>query len=160
MILFRSCGAVAIAQKNAAYRRGCSRYLSIVARKPHGNVGQRPCADTMMVAAGQQRSTGWRTHRCCMEIIVPRTLLGQAVEIGRRDWPAKGAGCAEANIVSHDQQDVRRVLRRLYQLRPDGSGLIQSRFHHASEGLRISEEHTSDLQSLMRTSYTVFCLKK
>src|SRR3546814_652753 len=62
MMLAKPCGAVAIAQKNAAYRRGCSRYLSIVARKPHGNVGQRPCADTMMVAAGQQRSTGWRTH--------------------------------------------------------------------------------------------------
>src|SRR3546814_9083886 len=78
MMLAKPCGAVAIAQKNAAYRRGCSRYLSIVARKPHGKVGQRPCADTMMVAAGQQRS----------------------------------------------------------------------------------EEHTSELQSLMRISYAVFCLKK
>src|SRR3546814_10275528 len=108
----------------------------------------------MMVADGKQRSTGWLTHRCCMEIIVPRTLLCQAVEIGRRDWPAKGAGCAEAHIVSHDQQDVRRVLWRLYQLRPDRRGLIQSRFHHRSE------EHTSELQSLMRNSYAVFCLKK
>src|SRR3546814_8815783 len=103
---------------------------------------------------------------------LPISLLCQAVEIGRRDWPAKGAGCAEAHIVSHDQQDVRRVLRRLYQLRPDRRGLIQSRFHHASEGLRRhrqyfapgligrSEEHTSELQSLMRTSYDVLCLKK
>src|SRR3546814_6822165 len=31
----------------------------------------------------------------------------------------------------------------------------------APEGYRIrSEEHTSELQSLMRTSYAVFCLKK
>src|SRR3546814_16349986 len=116
MLLAKPCGAVAIAQKNAAYRRGCSRYLSIVARKPHGNVGQRPCADTMMVADGQQRSTGWRTHRCCMEIIVTRPLLCQAVEIGRRDWPAQGAGCAEAHIVSNDPPDVRCVLCRLYKL--------------------------------------------
>src|SRR3546814_5784833 len=28
------------------------------------------------------------------------------------------------------------------------------------EGLRRSEEHTSELQSLMRISYAVFCLKK
>src|SRR3546814_1859822 len=28
------------------------------------------------------------------------------------------------------------------------------------EGPRRSEEHTSELQSLMRTSYAVFCLKK
>src|SRR3546814_10757417 len=27
-------------------------------------------------------------------------------------------------------------------------------------GMTRSEEHTSELQSLMRTSYTVFCLKK
>src|SRR3546814_9490289 len=32
-------------------------------------------------------------------------------------------------------------------------------FHHAGGGLR-SEEHTSELQSLMRISYAVFCLKK
>src|SRR3546814_1669129 len=31
---------------------------------------------------------------------------------------------------------------------------------HASVGLDRSEEHTSELQSLMRISYAVFCLKK
>src|SRR3546814_5058893 len=31
--------------------------------------------------------------------------------------------------------------------------------HHPHRGLR-SEEHTSELQSLMRSSYAVFCLKK
>src|SRR3546814_8685560 len=30
----------------------------------------------------------------------------------------------------------------------------------AAQGSRRSEEHTSELQSLMRTSYAVFCLKK
>src|SRR3546814_4919207 len=38
-----------------------------------------------------------------------------------------------------------------------------SRFSAASEGIQRtferSEEHTSELQSLMRTSYAVFCLK-
>src|SRR3546814_9897788 len=29
-----------------------------------------------------------------------------------------------------------------------------------SQGVRRSEEHTSELQSLMRISYAVFCLKK
>src|SRR3546814_9534725 len=32
-------------------------------------------------------------------------------------------------------------------------------FHHSIEATR-SEEHTSELQSLMRISYAVFCLKK
>src|SRR3546814_8136143 len=33
-------------------------------------------------------------------------------------------------------------------------GVLRQRFHHRSE------EHTSELQSLMRISYAVFCLKK
>src|SRR3546814_9851255 len=31
---------------------------------------------------------------------------------------------------------------------------------HRAAGMDRSEEHTSELQSLMRTSYDVFCLKK
>src|SRR3546814_8636873 len=38
-------------------------------------------------------------------------------------------------------------------------GLEPSAYHDQVGGLR-SEEHTSELQSLMRISYAVFCLKK
>src|SRR3546814_2720920 len=38
--------------------------------------------------------------------------------------------------------------------RPDRDG------HPAAPYIRRSEEHTSELQSLMRISYAVFCLKK
>src|SRR3546814_8752038 len=34
------------------------------------------------------------------------------------------------------------------------------RFEAGGFGVERSEEHTSELQSLMRTSYAVFCLKK
>src|SRR3546814_7151393 len=37
---------------------------------------------------------------------------------------------------------------------------LESWEHWASGALRRSEEHTSELQSLMRISYAVFCLKK
>src|SRR3546814_2398097 len=51
------------------------------------------------------------------------------------------------------------------------AGLIIRRFHYvpypvitsrlaAEQGITRSEEHTSELQSLMRISYAVFCLKK
>src|SRR3546814_10250914 len=48
---------------------------------------------------------------------------------------------------------------------PDGNSMIDSLPMGASravegEKLRRSEEHTSELQSLMRSSYAVFCLKK
>src|SRR3546814_7854995 len=32
--------------------------------------------------------------------------------------------------------------------------------HHSAKSMDRSEEHTSELQSLMRISYAVFCLKK
>src|SRR3546814_9465264 len=47
---------------------------------------------------------------------------------------------------SHARYAGRRVRRR--------------RHDHAGSGRRRSEEHTSELQSLMRISYAVFCLKK
>src|SRR3546814_3075741 len=42
------------------------------------------------------------------------------------------------------------LVNNLYQRRPDA----------ASRPIKRSEEHTSELQSLMRISYAVFCLKK
>src|SRR3546814_5010731 len=39
-------------------------------------------------------------------------------------------------------------------------GRDQGRFSRAGAPNRRSEEHTSELQSLMRISYAVFCLKK
>src|SRR3546814_7051887 len=42
---------------------------------------------------------------------------------------------------------------------PRGSGLGPGQIHHRRLDDR-SEEHTSELQSLMRISYAVFCLKK
>src|SRR3546814_9157990 len=47
-------------------------------------------------------------------------------------------------------------------------GTLRENFHHIAHGLDAdamkkamrSEEHTSELQSLMRISYAVFCLKK
>src|SRR3546814_3292286 len=41
-----------------------------------------------------------------------------------------------------------------------GIGLIASRLKVDGPIVKRSEEHTSELQSLMRISYAVFCLKK
>src|SRR3546814_10612000 len=47
--------------------------------------------------------------------------------------------------------DLVRGRHRLHHHRMDGRGIV---------GEKRSEEHTSELQSLMRISYAVFCLKK
>src|SRR3546814_8414462 len=56
---------------------------------------------------------------------------------------------------------LRPRLQRAGPGAPPGRVRLGSRRHHAlgGEGGR-SEEHTSELQSLMRISYAVFCLKK
>src|SRR3546814_7189048 len=51
-------------------------------------------------------------------------------------------------------QATRRGIRMVLQLDPSPIDA-----DHALDAVR-SEEHTSELQSLMRTSYAVFCLKK
>src|SRR3546814_1159290 len=46
----------------------------------------------------------------------------------------------------------------LLKVKPDRGGMRQ--FHRRTQSRPRSEEHTSELQSLMRISYAVFCLKK
>src|SRR3546814_1768181 len=45
-------------------------------------------------------------------------------------------------------------------LRRYGGGKVAIAYSHPSIMVCRSEEHTSELQSLMRNSYAVFCLKK
>src|SRR3546814_6251576 len=40
------------------------------------------------------------------------------------------------------------------------AGANVSQMHYARRGIISTEEHTSELQSLMRHAYAVFCLKK
>src|SRR3546814_2386390 len=52
------------------------------------------------------------------------------------------------------------VLAVALELGRHGLFLFGGRFCPATYATRRSEEHTSELQSLMRISYAVFCLKK
>src|SRR3546814_10250142 len=58
----------------------------------------------------------------------------------------------------------RHAVEQVKQHRPPGEGVehfMKVRLHPCSHsGGERSEEHTSELQSLMRISYAVFCLKK
>src|SRR3546814_1370147 len=69
-------------------------------------------------------------------------------------------------------KDTRNAAQKRYGLAPKGTAYrweeFEARFDYAKEPNEAnrygwivrSEEHTSELQSLMRTSYAVFCLKK
>src|SRR3546814_1379214 len=78
-----------------------------------------------------------------------------------------GEGNDERTIL---RRRARRAGGRIRRFRPDrafggaaGEGRAacrRDRRHHRDGAKARSEEHTSELQSLMRISYAVFCLKK
>src|SRR3546814_8076270 len=84
-------------------------------------------------------------------------------------WPAcDGAPAAQP---AHDDARVEHRERRDAELqgarhrfrkgaRPRAAGRLDRRRDFVSRARARSEEHTSELQSLMRLSYAVFCLKK
>src|SRR3546814_5695030 len=65
----------------------------------------------------------------------------------------------EMHVGRTDGPDCSRPFAMLEGGRPDGAssrdGMVMGTYVHGR-----SEEHTSELQSLMRISYAVFCLKK
>src|SRR3546814_8522174 len=76
-----------------------------------------------------------------------RSAVGLALQDGPRDPPARRARRVASAHPPHLRRDGRHVRGR----GPGSLPLLD---------LRRSEEHTSELQSLMRISYAVFCLKK
>src|SRR3546814_1842356 len=65
-----------------------------------------------------------------------------------------GSVSAAARCLGVSQPAVSRLLKQFEE------ELGFALFHRAKGKLMRSEEHTSELQSLMRISYAVFCLKK
>src|SRR3546814_9655066 len=67
-------------------------------------------------------------------------------------------GCIR-HVSTHHARHHGNVPRRHHD-RPDDPALAQPGVHARGHEHRRSEEHTSELQSLMRNSYAVFRLKK
>src|SRR3546814_1623314 len=91
------------------------------------------------------------------DTLFPYTTLFRSHEAGKAGWIIRVVLLFvefnqpwEIGIISEAIGDVRDV-RNQRLVNPDARRL---------EAKRRSEEHTSELQSLMRISYAVFCLKK
>src|SRR3546814_2211666 len=113
------------------------------------------------------RISDWSSDVCSSDLaLVEQALDAVDLLLAGRDLLGRGA-------VGQGDQDVGQVVL-LAGLR--GQGGVHFGFADADPGLREplpqplgqqfvaqrarSEEHTSELQSLMRNSYAVFCLKK
>src|SRR3546814_8688403 len=89
-----------------------------------------------------------------MTMVEPRNTSGS---------PAKSLLTASDEFVFLIEE-VPRKLRRMFDASTARFGLTRTQWRalvyiYRTPGMR-SEEHTSELQSLMRNSYAVFCLKK
>src|SRR3546814_2037769 len=105
-------------------------------KRPMPGVGRR----------GQGRCDGGRILRLCL-----RLLPGLAA----RSRPAGGRGQGREGGLSRTADPVRREHRCGKGVAAGGG---EEPVYAFPQGR--SEEHTSELQSLMRISYAVFCLKK
>src|SRR3546814_1880925 len=119
-------------------------------------------------ALGGQRDVALAADRAAGRCDEDARERGVGVVIGRRGEPERfGSKAGEADIAVRAQFNaagknaVRRDARRA-KVDLAGPRSATRRFDHdaAARSLSRSEEHTSELQSLMRISYAVFCLKK
>src|SRR3546814_3658211 len=99
------------------------------------------CVQLLRVHAAQRGAQAFADH-------LARKLRGVGAEQGCQDVPAHARALRLAPGADVFQQQV-----------AEGGG-VQSRPAAFGLGQGRSEEHTSELQSLMRISYAVFCLKK
>src|SRR3546814_7874468 len=82
-------------------------------------------------------------------------IVGDAAFIGDTMF-MPDYGSARADFPGGDARKLYQSVRRLMRL-PDQTRVFLC---HDYKAPNRSEEHTSELQSLMRISYAVFCLKK
>src|SRR3546814_5289832 len=81
-----------------------------------------------------------------------------ASKLQKNGTPVLPARCRSmAGACSSTGQELRGPESRVIGIVRAGGGANAGR---DIESIRRSEEHTSELQSLMRSSYAVFCLKK
>src|SRR3546814_6371641 len=102
-----------------------------------------------MAFRGCQRSTGAG---------LGRPARARAATVDKLDVPAppiKGVAVRGNRVVQHASDKGRLITRARGDRRS-----FQKRTERLIRASRRSEEHTSELQSLMRISYAVFCLKK
>src|SRR3546814_10031397 len=108
------------------------------------------------------------------DTLFPYTTLFRSLDVqysdrtfveSRRDLTISEARRGLTNV-EYDENGIVRYLEGSSSLESNGSELSRSE-EYLGSGLSVewmpndrSEEHTSELQSLMRNSYAVFCLKK
>src|SRR3546814_5013983 len=100
------------------------------------------------------RISDWSSDVCSSDLAVARLAHGDELAAVAAGLGQRAARPAHPLVHRGIERDALQVLRQLVAAARLPIPLAVQR-----DGVR-SEEHTSELQSLMRLSYAVFCLKK
>src|SRR3546814_8743074 len=110
------------------------------------------------------RISDWSSDVCSSDLAFVLALLGR-IGIFLAEQPE----IEPVDVLLHGAQSVQRLMEEVRFVRVVdqlarhvrlAERYVESELRCASAGDLRSEEHTSELQSLMRISYAVFCLKK
>src|SRR3546814_7013790 len=111
------------------------------------------------------RISDWSSDVCSSDLA--RIFTGNSISLSRcwRQWGSRYAIRAGRNLPDKEFRYLRTVIVTAAVYRGFNSQLapLLLTFRHRAgvqAPVERSEEHTSELQSLMRISYAVFCLKK
>src|SRR3546814_3133974 len=108
--------------------------------------------------AYEMRISDWSSDVCSSDLLLRREDRAQRIRRVHRS--RQGAGYAQPAYRRDRHLCALRLRQFLVDRDPDG-GDRRARAQPAPDDRQArSEEHTSELQSLMRISYAVFCLKK
>src|SRR3546814_10388835 len=102
------------------------------------------------------RISDWSSDVCSSDLDAGSLTLAFAI-VGRALFEEGGERLAM--VLGRRQDHLLPVLDRHCGLKAGRVDVEVQRLFREAEAIR-SEEHTSELQSLMRNSYAVFCLKK
>lgn len=76
-----------------------------------------------MIATSDDRSARWRAKSGRVEVREAQAISGHPIKGGRRNHTAERARDAEASVVGHNQEDVRRARGRHHACWPPGGRL-------------------------------------
>src|SRR3546814_7076759 len=114
--------------------------------------------------AYEVRISDWSSDVCSSDLVVAHTRAGKQVLNLSANAEARVCVPAEGDSVAAVGENRKLLIFKRSDL-PEmsrGRGVTLQRYSTGalSDAKVRSEEHTSELQSLMRISYAVFCLKK
>src|SRR3546814_7887620 len=110
------------------------------------------------------RISDWSSDVCSSDLCYDRGLIREERDARQRAGWKSGAGRSRIGVRDRLRGLGTPVLERLGRCPAQRLAWRRAGRHAALAGgaglVERSEEHTSELQSLMRISYAVFCLKK